>query len=415
MDNDLKTYEGLLDASPNVGKIITPEMASAVFSCNEATLDGLSKRWASNLRKNIPLYKKHGSFVDAFRGFGANKAVIGVGAGPSFNRNKDVLKNVYDLNTQIPFEQQPFIIVASNKQLKPLLKMGIYPHFTLLIDAGDALLPQFTNIPKWAKKSILVTGLHTSPKILKEWDRQGGQICFFLIGGDDEKKFFEKETGENAERLHIQQGGNVLNTLWVLNQRVLDSTVYIMVGNDLSYKYTQDEAERQASFYADGDYRLNILNKRNEAKDQFAWMGFDLHKSTFEPGKYRYNLDVVGVSRQLWVYKVWLEVQAAIWAEQKQFFIYNCSEAGVSGVIAKEYGKSVFERDNWFLIDEILPKRWLTTSLEIACRQFLEAKKWLNAGTGGDASIVTPLRAKTDIVSGIARPQNQSTASGIIL
>lgn len=337
--NDLTTYESLLSSSSLVDKIVTPEMADAVFGCNDHTVNVLQKTWSANLRKNIGLYKKHGSFLGSFGGFGINKAVIGVGAGPSFNRNKHVLKEIYDINSKLPLEAQPFIIVASNKQLKPLLKMGIYPHFTLLIDAGDALLPQLTNLPKWARKSILVAGLQTSPKILKAWDKQGGQICFYLIGGDDEKKFFEKETGENAERLLIQQGGNVLNTLWILNQRVLGSTVYMMVGNDLSFPYKQDIEERRKSFYADGDYRLNILNKRDEAKHQLGWMGFDLHESAFEPGKYRYNLDIVGISRQLWVYKVWLEVQAAVWAEKTQFFIYNCSEAGVSGVLAKEFGK----------------------------------------------------------------------------
>ena len=401
---EIETYASLIDETPVVKDIITPEMADAIFACNEHTVDTLSPVWSKNLRSNINLYKKHGSFVDAFRGFGAGKAVIGVGAGPSFNRNKDVLKRIYDLNTSLPLHLQPFIIVASNKQLKPLLEMGIFPHFTLLIDAGDALLPQFKNLPKWANQSILVTGLHTSPKILKIWDKQGGQICFFLIGGDDEKQFFEKEAGDNADRHHIQQGGNVLNTLWILANRVLDSSVFIMVGNDLSYKYTKDEKERQKAFYADGDYRLNIANKRNEASQQLGWMGFDLQENTFQPGSYHYNLEPVGVSRQLWVYKTWLEVQAAIWAEKKSFFIYNCSEAGISGVLAKEYGGKFFEKDNWFLIDQVLPKRWLTTSLTKACHQFLEARKCLkDQGAGnvvvspqmmGGARIIAPLKSE---------------------
>lgn len=376
--NELKTYERLAATSPLVERIVSPEMAEAVFSCNRNTVGALSGIWAANLRKNLKLYKKHGPFADAFYGFGTNKAVIGVGAGPSFKKNAHVLKRIFDLNDRLPLEKQPFIIVATNKQLKPLLEMGICPHFTLLVDAGDALLPQFQNLPAWARRSILVAGLHASPKILKSWDRMGGQICFYLIGEDGEKKHFAKETSENPERIHIQQGGNVLNTLWILSHRVLGSSVYIMVGNDLSFKYTHDKEEREKSFYADGDYRLNILNKRDEAKDCFAWMGFDLYESAFMPGKYLFNLGVVGVSRQLWVYKVWLEVQAAIWAEQKPFFIYNCSESGISGVLARDYSKdAMMEKSNWFLIDELLPKRWLTTSLDKACSMFLEAKRCL--------------------------------------
>jgi hypothetical protein len=408
MSIDLKTYESLAAESDCVEKIITPGMAEAVFSCNDHTTSVLQKKWSDNLRKNIGLYKKHGSFIDAFLGFGKNKAVIGVGAGPSFNKNKNVLKEIYEVNLLQKFEDQPFLIWASNKQLRPLLKMGVYPHFTLLIDAGDALLPQF-KIPKWGRKdSILVAGLHTSPTILNHWDKQGGKICFYLIGEDDDKKFFEDETGEDASKLHIQQGGNVLNTMWILAQQVLWSTVFMAVGNDLSFPYTHDREAREKGFYADGDYRLNILNKRDEAKDNFAWMGFDLYESELMQGKYLYNLGVVGMSRQLWVYKVWLEIQAAIWAEKTNFFIYNCSEAGVSGVLAHSYDpKDILEKSNWFLIDEILPKRWLTTSLYKAARQFLEAKKCLTqTATGYAANGVVVLPGKTGFVKPIVLPKS---------
>ena len=94
MEN-VKEYEGLVDANPLVKSIITPEMAAKIFGNNEFTVSKLSAIWKANLEKNLKLYKKHGSFVEAFRGYGAGKAVIAVGSGPSFNKNKHILKKVY--------------------------------------------------------------------------------------------------------------------------------------------------------------------------------------------------------------------------------------------------------------------------------------------------------------------------------
>jgi len=392
MENEVKTYKGLVDANPLVQGIISPEMADKIFGNNEFTVKKLSSTWKDNLKKNLNLYKKHGSFLEAFKQWGVGKAVIAVGGGPSFNKNKHILKKVYELNCQFPVEKQPFIIIASNKMFKPLLEMGIFPHFTILIDAGDALYPQLCEkVPTWAAKSILITGLHTSNKILQKWHRQGGEICFYLIGEDEEKEYFKEKTGEDPEPIHISQGGSVLNTIWILSHRVLDCEVFIMVGNDLGFKLTGDKKEREKSFYADGDYRLNILNQRDEAQSNLAWMGFDLYDSKILPGQLMYDLIPMGISGQLWISKTWLEVQATLWAGQKSFKIVNASEAGSLGVLYRSFEPgAVQKKDNCYLIDEIIPKNWETTTLSKACQKFVEAKKCLETrmATGTDARLV---------------------------
>jgi hypothetical protein len=230
-------------------------------------------------------------------------------------------------------------------------------------------------MPSWARNSILITGMHTSHKILEKWDKHGGLISFFMIGDDDEKKWFETETGEDADGVWTSQGGNVMNTLWFLANRVFKTQVFIMVGNDLCFKYSDDKEERAKSFYADGDYRLNILNKRDEAKDNFGWMGFNLKPSIIEPRKLMMDMELVGMSRQLWIYKTWLEVQSAILAEDHKFHIFNASEAGVCGVLARTYDSAAMQsKENWFLLDDILSK-WTTTTLTQACRKYLEARR----------------------------------------
>lgn len=395
---EINKYEDLIAESPLAAKIISPEMAEAVFASSEGTVKNLIPIWKNNTRKNLALYKKHGSLRSAFNGFCSNKAIIAVGAGPSFNKNKEALKIIYKINLQYPVSDQPFFIIASNKQFKPLLEMGIFPHATILIDAGDALKPQLCdNIPSWARQSILITGMHTSHKILEQWDKHGGLISFFLIGDDEEKLWFESATGQEANQVWISQGGNVMNTLWILANRVFNTKVFIMVGNDLCFKYSTDKAERERSFYADGDYRLNILNKRDEAKDNYGWMGFDLKPSCIEPSRLMIDLELVGMSRQLWLYKTWLEVQSTILADKHKFHIFNASEYGVCGMIARKYDSaSMANKENWFLLDDV-NKKWTTTTLIEACRRYLEVRNLCQ----DRAATLTGVRSAADLQAGM--------------
>lgn len=377
MTDTVKTYEGLVDANPLVQNIVSEEMAEKIFNNNAFTVSKLGPIWKENLEKNLKLYKKHGSFLESFRGYGIGKAVIAVGAGPSFNKNKHILKKVYELNCQFPVEDQPFIIFASNKMFKPLLEMGIFPHFTLLIDAGEVLYPQLCEkIPTWAAKSILVTGLNTSNKIASKWDRRGGELCFYLIGDQEEKDFFHEKTGDDPEPIHIHQGGSVLNTMWILSHRVLDSEVFISIGNDLGFKLSGDKKEREKSFYSVGDYRTNILNKRDEAQSNLAWMGYDLYESSIVRNQLMYDLVPMGISGQLWISKTWLEIQATMWAGQKPFKILNASESGTLGVLYRSFEPGQMQdKKNCFLIDELIPENWETTTLARACQKFVEVKR----------------------------------------
>ena len=178
-----------------------------------------------------------------------------------------------------------------------------------------------------------------------------------------------------------------------------NSEVFISVGNDLGFKCSTDKKQREKSFYAVGDYRTNILNKRDEAQSNLSWMGYDLYESRVAPGRLMYDLFPMGISGQLWISKTWLEVQATMWAGQKPFRILNASEAGTLGVLYRSFEpKAMEDRDNCYLIDEILPDNWETTTLERACRKFVEVKKCQEAtlmGTVYDASNVIGLAGKT--------------------
>jgi len=104
------------------------------------------------------------------------------------------------------------------------------------------------------------------------------------------------------------------------------------------------------------------------------------------------------MSRQLWIYKTWLEVQSAILAEQHKFHIFNASESGACGVIARKHDSaSMQSKENWFLLDDILSK-WTTTTLTQACRKYLEARRLCQTQTS--ARYASSLGAQTGIVTG---------------
>lgn len=406
--NKLLKTEDVLGANPLMEKIVSREMADIMFANNDHTVSQLKGLWLSNSLENAKkLYKKHGAFRDHFERFGTNKAVVGIGGGPSFNINKKALKELYEWNLQFPVKDQPFIFIATNKIFKSCIEIGLYPHMVMLVDAGDVLYPQLCeDIPEKARSTFLITGLHTSPRILKKWDKQGGHICFYSIGDEDDSKEIQKTIGDDVDRIHIEQGGNIMNTMWIISGSVLNSRVFMAVGNDLSFKYTKDLEARRKSFYADGDYRLSILSKRDDARDVLAWMGFhNLVQSVIEPEKFLYDMKIMGTSRLLWVYKTWMEVQVGLWAGQKPFHYYNCSETGILGVLARENsGPGMMERDNWYLMDELVPKHWHTRTLKHAAEEFIAARMILCQTIKEEqfgVRSVGALPGKTDIVRSI--------------
>ena len=121
------------------------------------------------------------------------------------------------------------------------------------------------------------------------------------------------------------------------------------------------------------------------------WQGLNLERkriiSIDEPigslKRYNINLDVVGTSHTLWVYKIWLETTMIGQTNLPTYFHYfNCTEGGVLGVMAKEDdNESLFKEDNWYLLDEVCINKhtgkqmYMTAMLEDAFDIFLKTKR----------------------------------------
>ena len=93
------TYEELLEIDPELKGKFTESQWRFMRMNNDSLRKAFGDLWKKNLRRNCKrLFKKHGTVSMDLYGIGADRAIIAIGAGPSFNKNKDVLYEIYAAN-----------------------------------------------------------------------------------------------------------------------------------------------------------------------------------------------------------------------------------------------------------------------------------------------------------------------------
>lgn len=380
--------------------VISKKNFEYVNFVNKSTLAVLGDEWTRNVKRNKKFWRKHLK-LRSLLGLAKNKAVIGIGAGPSFHKNKHILKKFVNADGVKMWEDREFVTIASNHQFKPLLEMGIIPDFVLLVDASDVVMDQLTkDIPKTASGTQLIAGIHSHPKVLGEWDKQGRGIVFYSSPSPVIQEAAKKHIKRGLKEQTIELGGNVMNGAFMIGAGVLQSTVFMGVGNDLSFEINEDKEKQRSGYYADGDYSTNAEvtgTGRDEGGSLKRWGGFSMSRKRIvridEPigSKRRYNfeLDIVGTSQTLWVYKTWLETAIMGQSNLPVYLHYfNCSEGGILGVMAKDDSDDALRKqDNWFLLDEVCINKhtgkqmYMTAMLEDAIEIYLKTRRsqrWSN-------------------------------------
>jgi len=111
----MDTYDKYIEQYPNVKNVVTRESFEFMHDMGEFSQNLYDELWEDNRVENVKsILPKHGTLWDKLKNFGKNKAVIFIGAGPSFNINKDVLKDLFLYNNQFSANEMPFIFMASN-------------------------------------------------------------------------------------------------------------------------------------------------------------------------------------------------------------------------------------------------------------------------------------------------------------
>jgi hypothetical protein len=396
MDKDIDSYEEY----KAIHGVVSKNNYDFITRINAQTISHLKDEWVVNIKKNKKFWRKHQK-IRGMAGLGINKAVIGVGAGPSLKKNKDVLKHFIYEDCENTWERRNFITIAANHQFKPLLEMGIIPDFVLLVDASDVVMDQLNkDIPKEALNTQLITGVHASPKVIGEWDSQGRGLIFYTPPSKELRDVSKKHIKRGYEENQIELGGNVLNGAFMIGVGALKSTVFMGVGNDLSFEIDDDLDKQRKGYYDDGDYSTNAEatgTGRDEGKCLKRWAGYSMERkrviqldeSIGSKKRYNFNLDIVGTSHTLWVYKTWLETTMMGQTRSKVYFHYfNCTEGGILGVMArKDDDESLRDPANWYFLDEVCINKhtgkqmYATAMLEDAMELFLKIKrsrKWEN-------------------------------------
>lgn len=375
-------YQDLVETYPKVKAVLPENVMDAMKDIDKKTHDHLGDLWTKNLewnvKKNLP---KYGWLNDGFIEIGKQKAVIAIGAGPSLNRNVDYLKMISLVDGTRPFEEQDYILMASNHQLKPCLEKGIIPHFGMLVDASPDLVKQVDVDKELGKSVILIASIVTSPDVIDKWP---GSIKFILQSDPFVKDKVDKILDKTIDkRRTFGAGGNILNLSFMIGFGLFRASVWMCVGNDLSFPVKDNIEDSRDSYYADKDYFTNIISKRDEARHKLSWGGFEFPENKLEGMNY-INLNLVHTSPQMFHYKTWLEMNSImLWDKGAKFKIYNCSESGILGVLLKEDARDAenydkkFDLSNWALMDDLIKGRWRTRTLQQATEEFHKAKEIL--------------------------------------
>ena len=389
-------YEKLIESHPNIGTVLPPQVLDYMKGVDKKTRDHLATQWDHNIRENV---KRHlpacGWLNDGFKDFGRNKAVLAIGSGPSLKNNQDYLEMLSLADGTRPLEDQDFIFMSSNHQIKPCLNAGIIPHFAMVADGSENLKDQM-DVGNEGKHTVLIAAITAHPDVVSAWK---GPVKFI-----SQRNKMVQDTLADALGYRLQkeggvtEGGNIMNLSFTLAIALFGASAWMCVGNDLSFTSDGSVEERRNAYYSDGEYETNIKSKRDEARNHIAWAGIEFQNNQFVSVRDYVNLKIRYTSPQLFVYKTWLETNSIIlWDAGFKFKIYNCSEGGILGVNPREgtdYGGK-FKASNWCLMDEVTHNKWRTRRLHHAAEEFHKAKEMLRRenclifpGRGAPSSLV---------------------------
>lgn len=181
-----------------------------------------------NILKNMKYLYDHYSINSFFNVLKEDIPVVVVAAGPSLDKNIELLKEV----------KGKACIIACDTALKPLLHRNIIPDFFVIIDAKKPLElfdePRIKDIPVFC-------GLNVPYKFMKM--HQGKKVIYYdnPFMGYVFNNVFEKCTRENSMS-NVPTGGSVATTAFSIG-RLMGAKNIILVGQDLALSGEKEHAE----------------------------------------------------------------------------------------------------------------------------------------------------------------------------
>ncbi len=208
---------------PPYGKLFARELRDLGATLNQSRARveanvlsrlALSGVWLDHLLSNLPQVATQPSLsdlADRFRG----KPAICVAAGPSLDRNIDVLREAGDRA----------LVIAAGSALKPLRARGIRPHMTVAIEWRDSVLQQFGDVSLDGIHLLLSAVSH--PRLFG----LGSARTWIELPGSSPASTW---VGETLNIPHeFSEGGSVAHTVYS-TAWLLGCDPIVLVGQDLA-------------------------------------------------------------------------------------------------------------------------------------------------------------------------------------
>jgi hypothetical protein len=183
-------------------------------SLNTLVING--RRTAENVTRNLGMYVGTPS-VNELKDLHKGRPAIVVSAGPSFRKNKDVLKQA----------SGRAVFIAVQTILQPLLEMGIEPEFVTSLDYHDLSTRYYEKLPK-TLRTHLVAEPKASEKIFEIYP---GPVT--ILGNDYADRLL-REFSKDEEKGRLRSGATVAHLAYYLAEH-LGCDPIMFVGQDLGF------------------------------------------------------------------------------------------------------------------------------------------------------------------------------------
>ncbi|MFD1885615.1 motility associated factor glycosyltransferase family protein [Paenibacillus wenxiniae] len=212
------------------------------FEVNQKTMNHFRIQWMRNSMFQLASLLTSPSIESLQNSFQECTAVI-VGSGPSLEQDIEWLKKL----------KSHAIIIAAGSSIQALVKHGIQPHATVVMDGGQINETIFSNPDTLVPPMII-----TSTAYYGLTEKKADQRIYSLLRNDYVSQFF---LGESREQFFIEPTSTVTGTAMQV-AICLGARKIIMMGQDLSFSNNK--------FYAEGitHTHTNYLDSKiNEAEE----------------------------------------------------------------------------------------------------------------------------------------------------
>ncbi len=272
-----KDFENFLDKiSDNTGQIFT-------------------KRWRQHAKENLSLFKKTGWACPKLQDVEKDKTAIIIGSSPAVANQ---VQELQDIQTD-----PNFVLCALSSNLKWLLDNGIKPKYCIIVDADKSTGDDWKDMDMSQTKGITLIAVTTCyPKMLRKWQ---GKLYFLALITDDPEvkkvhKLYKNLNGNGQEFVTLMGQFNIM-TAFAFS--VLGCTVFLFVGNELSYRN------------GDSTYYMDRTDPRDNDR---KGVHMDIFGNLVDTN---YNLLALKISLERFLETI----SGAGW-------FFNCTEAGIFGI-----------------------------------------------------------------------------------